>query len=287
MADRAPRFRAGSRTPADCFQHAVTPLKRRDVRLRHDFHVGQSGDPVDEVARHGPGQVRSANDHPDLGGLACQIDRGLPRRISSPDQGDFLSGAQLSFQWRRPIVDARHLESVEVVDIEPPVLGAAGKDHGTRSDLLVLGELEQKAASLRLKAPHLGRDCHLGSKFLRLVVGPRHQGDAGDTSRKTEIVFDPGGRACLTAEGAAIEHKNRKALRGCVNSGREAGRTRAHNHHVIDAIGVDGADQADAARKFDLAWIAQQLPVGAKHDRELARIDVKALDERLGLRVRR
>ncbi len=54
---------------------------------------------------------------------------------------------------------------------------------------------------------------------------------------------------------------------------------------VVDPIGIDRPDQADAAGELVLAGIAQQLAVRAQHDRQLPGVDVEALDQRLRLRI--
>ena len=56
----------------------------------------------------------------------------------------------------------------------------------------------------------------------------------------------------------------------------------ADDRHVIDAVGIDRADEPDATGKLGLTRIAQQLPAGAQHDRQLPGVDVKPFDQRLG-----
>src|SRR6202042_2332441 len=50
----------------------------------------------------------------------------------------------------------------------------------------------------------------------------------------------------------------------------------------IDSVRIDRSDQADAARKFVLTGIAQELSAGTEHDRQLSRIDVESFDQSLG-----
>jgi hypothetical protein len=98
---------------------------------------------------------------------------------------------------------------------------------------------------------------------------------------KTEIVFDPRRGAGLTAERAAVEHKDGETFRRGINGSRKARRPGADDGGIIDAIGIDRSDQADAARKLVFARIAQQLAARTKHDRQLPGIDMKAFDQRL------
>ena len=65
-----------------------------------------------------------------------------------------------------------------------------------------------------------------------------------------------------------------------INRRRKSGRSGADHGDVIDAIRIDRTDQADAAREFVLAGIAQQLSARTEHDRQLSGIDMEALDQR-------
>src|SRR5947209_2906014 len=58
---------------------------------------------------------------------------------------------------------------------------------------------------------------HLGAELLRLVVRARHERHAGDPGGKAHVVLDPGRRAGLSAEGAAIEHDHRQPFGGRVD----------------------------------------------------------------------
>ena len=70
-----------------------------------------------------------------------------------------------------------------------------------------------------------------------------------------------------------------------IDRGGEAGRPGTDDRDVVEAIGIDRPHHADAAGKLELARIAQQLPARAQHDRQLAGIDMEALDQRLRLGI--
>src|SRR5260370_34341902 len=59
----------------------------------------------------------------------------------------------------------------------------------------------------------------------------------------------------------------------------------ADDRHVIEAVRIDRPHQPDTAGELDLAGVTQQLPGRAQNDRQLARIDLEALDQRLRLRI--
>src|SRR5579863_776634 len=110
-------------------------------------------------------------------------------------------------------MNARGFELPQIVEAEPSVPGPAGEHHGP--SLYALADLQAQSEWTAIVARETRRlvgDRHLGSKFLRLIVGTRHQGHAADSRGETEIVLDPRGRASLAAERAAIEHNDRKAL---------------------------------------------------------------------------
>src|SRR4029077_8844047 len=136
---------------------------------------------------------------------------------------------------------------------------------------------------LRTQRAHFIRDRRLGAKFLRLVVSARHQGDAGNSRRKAEIIFDPSRGTGLTAESTTIEHEDGESFRRGVDCRGETGRSGPHYGNVVDPVRIDGPNQPDTARKLVLAWIAQHLSPGAEHDRQLSGIDVEAFDQHLRL----
>ncbi len=171
--------------------------------------------------------------------------------------------------------------------VEPAIARAAGDHDRTGFDALAVEEVENEGVAVaaflraRAKAAHLIRDRHFGPEFLRLIVGARHQRDAGDAGRKAEIVFDPGRGAGLAAEGAAIEHEDGKPFRRGIDRRRETRRTGADDGDVVEAVRIDRPHQSDAARQFVFAGIAQQLSARTQHDRQLPGIDMEALDQRL------
>src|SRR6266851_1694059 len=123
------------------------------------------------------------------------------------------------------------------------------------------GEAQQESPATRnqviLQTHDFVRYRHLGSELLRLVVGARHQGHASDSSRKTQIVFDPGGGARLATEGAAIQHERRDTLGRRVDCRGEPRGAGAHDGDVIDFGGIHGSDETNAAGQFRLTRIAQ------------------------------
>ena len=147
---------------------------------------------------------------------------------------------------------------------------------------LPVGQSQHDAAVavLRLETRHLRGNRRFDPEFLRLGVGACHQRHAADPGREAEIVLDPRRRAGLAAERAAIEHDRREAFGGRIDRGGKAGRPGADDRDVVEVIGIDRPDHADAAGKLELARIAQQLPARAEHDRQLAGIDMEALDQR-------
>lgn len=103
------------------------------------------------------------------------------------------------------------------------------------------------------------------------------------------IIFDARGRARLPAERAAVERQHRQSFGSGINRGRKTGGAGPNDGHVKDAVRVDRSDQSNAARQFDFARIAQHVAGGAQHDRQLPRVDMKAIDQRprfgIGLRI--
>ena len=116
---------------------------------------------------------------------------------------------------------------------------------------------------------------------MRLVIGSRHQSQAADGGRKSQIVLDARRCTRLTTKGAAIQHEHREPLGSCIDRSGKTRRSRADNDHVINLVRVDRSDEPDTAGELDVAGIAQQLSIGTENDRQFPSVDMKALDQRL------
>jgi len=70
------------------------------------------------------------------------------------------------------------------IDLKPAITGSAGDYDRAGADAFLTRQSQDKAVFVRivpgLQAHHLIWNRHLDSKLLRLVVGARHQGHAGD-----------------------------------------------------------------------------------------------------------
>jgi hypothetical protein len=188
-------------------------------------------------------------------------------------------------------VHARTFEGIELRAGEPPIARAARDHDRTGAHALVVEQLQDEGRARRIardaKPDRLVGDRHLDPELLRLGMGARHQGHAADSSWEAKIVLDAGGGAGLAPERAAVEHQHGQPFRGGINRRRKSGRPRPHDRDVVDAVGIDRPHHADAARQLVLSGIAQQLAIRAEHDRQLAGIDMEALDQRsrLGISV--
>src|SRR5262245_5415591 len=141
------------------------------------------------------------------------------------------------------------------------------------------------AASITIEANHLIWNRHFNPEFLCLIVGPRHQRHARNTSWKAQIVLDPCGGASLSTECAAIECQHRKPLGATIDGCGKPGGPGTDDNNVKQTIRVDGADKAQAARELRFARIVQKASIRTKHNGQSARIDVETFDHRSGLRV--
>src|SRR6516162_5983960 len=132
MIDRTAYFLVGADLPAHGFQRAVAALKPTDGCACHYLDIGKTADAFDQVAGHRCPQVGSAHQHPDLNALARQINGGLAGGVAGADQRNFLIAAQLRFHWRRPVVNARCLEGVELLAFESPISRSGCEYHRAR-----------------------------------------------------------------------------------------------------------------------------------------------------------
>src|ERR1700722_14835372 len=264
MSDRLSHFLSRDAVqPADRVKHTVPALQADDLGAQNHLYVGETRDTVDQVTRHARGKSCSADEEPHLGDLACEICDRLSGGVTRSNQGYLLPCAEFRFKWRRPIVDAGSLECVQVRQSETAISGAGGDHDRAGADMFPASESQRERSRLRValsaQADRLIRDSHLDAKLLRLVVGPRHQGNAGNSGREAEVVLDAGRSTGLAAERAAIQHQDREAFRACIDGRSETRRPGSDDRHIEGPARVDRAYQPDAARELDVSRIAQEL----------------------------
>jgi hypothetical protein len=92
-------------------------------------------------------------------------------------------------------------------------------------------------------------DDEFGAEPDGLLVGARRKLGAADTIGKAWIVLDPRARAGLAAGRVPLAHQGSKSLRCCIDGGREAGRSGADDHHVVDLLAGPGRE-AGAGGQF-------------------------------------
>ena len=183
-------------------------------------------------------------------------------------------------------MDRRALELVEPVDLEPAVARAGGEHDDARLHPLAGREQDVARVVAAFELHRFVGNGDLDPELLRLAERAAHQRHAGNAGREAEVILDPRRGAGLAAERAAIDGEHRQPFGAGVDGGREPGRPGADDDDVVEPVGVDRADQADAARDLVLARIAQQIAVGTEHDRKLFGRDLEALDQGLRAAVR-
>jgi hypothetical protein len=134
------------------------------------------------------------------------------------------------------------------------------------------------AASITIEADHLIRNRHFDTEFLRLIVGPCHQRYARNTGWKAQIVLDPSGGARLTTECAAIECQHRKSFGATIDSRSKPGGPGTYDDNIKQTVRVDRPHKAEATSKLGFARIVQKASIRTKHNRQLARVEVKTFD---------
>ena len=94
----------------------------------------------------------------------------------------------------------RAFKLLEMIDGEAPVAGASGDHDGARLDPLAGRELHVTRVVAAFELDGFVGDQDLDPELLRLTERAAHQGHAGNSRRKAEIIFDSRGRARLAAE---------------------------------------------------------------------------------------
>ena len=134
----------------------------------------------DQIAGHARRKASASHEEPHLGNLACEVNHGLAGRVASTDQGNFLTGAQLRFKRRGPIVNTCSFELLNSGNRQSTVTCAAGNHDGTGKRMLTVRQLQGKGTYSGVDRPiqsnHFIGDGHLDTEFLRLIEGAPHVG---------------------------------------------------------------------------------------------------------------
>ena len=149
-----------------------------------------------------------------------------PAELPAPVSATSLPAVAPSHRLHRagPIM---HLPSLRIRpgwNIQPAVRNARPPACSTTLlafDLLTIAQRHGEPRLARLVGQKLDRfvgDGNFGAEFLRLVVGPRHQRQAGNAGGKTQVILDPGRGPGLAAEAPAIQHQGRKPFRGGIDA---------------------------------------------------------------------
>ena len=125
------------------------------------------------------------------------------------------------------------VELLQPVDVEPAVAGAGGDNDGPRLDALS-GAAEVDAAGIvaAFEPYRLVGNGDLDPELLRLVEGPGHERDAGNSGRGSRGSSRSAPRHRLPAERSAIEHQDGETLGGGVNRCRQPRRSRTDDDNI-------------------------------------------------------
>ena len=163
---------------------------------------------------------------------------------------------------------------------KPPVARPRSDHHGPGPHHFSRFQLDAKRGGVARQPHGLVGNGEFDAELLRLRVGARHQRHSGNAGGEPEIILDARRCARLTAERPAIEHQHRQALRSRIDCRRQPGRSRPDNGHVIGPVLVDRTDQPQAPGERGFAGVVEDLAAGAKHQRQLLRLDFELRDQR-------
>src|SRR3546814_7295278 len=116
------------------------------------------------------------------------------------------------------------LELLQAMNVKPSIASPGCDDGDTRLDTLAGSECEAQRIVAAFQIDRFVRNRRFDAELLRLAERPAHERHARDTGRKAEVILDPGGRAGLSAEGAAVEREHREPSPTGQAGGDEPGR---------------------------------------------------------------
>ena len=168
---------------------------------------------VDQIVGHRLAQVGAAVEQSHERAAACEPDSRLSRGVAAADDRDPRSTA--SFRLRRAgrVEHADSLEVGEILEREPPIVGAGREHDGAARHLVALLQPDDMVSVARLERDRAIRSSGPGAELARLADRATRQLVAGDAGREAEIVLDPPRGSRLSAEGGALDEQRLQALR--------------------------------------------------------------------------
>ena len=164
---------------------------------------------------------------------------------------------------------------------------SGGGQHGSRDDLAAIGERQALVPGIDRDSGHFERREELRAQPLRLRQGAACQFAAADAGRKAEIVLDPGTGARLPARRVPVEQQRPQPFRCAVHRGREAGRSGADDHEVVD---IEGGRERPAEPLGDLTRlrVAQHRTPSSKNSAGSSSVaHARRIEQRARVRVPR
>ena len=107
----------------------------------------------------------------------------------------------------------------------------------------------------------------LRAEALGLLHRAARQFTAADTGRESQVVLDPRTGASLPAGGMPVEQQRLQAFRGAIHRGRQARRTAADDHQVVD-VERRGKRSAEALGHLPGLRAAQDGAILEEQDRQ-------------------
>jgi len=131
------------------------------------------------------------------------------------------------------------LELTDTRNVRSVILRAGRNDDRTRRERGPVIQQNLVGMPLAPKPHYLTRDDHLRTELLRLVDGTRGKLLSGYAHRKPKVVLYLRAGTGLAARSLGLDKQRLEALRSGIDSGGQARWARAHDHRVIDDVGID------------------------------------------------
>ena len=179
-------------------------------------------------------------------------------------------------------IHPRAFEPRQTLDRQPPVLGAAGDDHGARRDPLPVADLDRIRLAIAGEPRGAPGDHHLRAELLRLRVRAPRQLLARDPRRKAEVVLDPRARAGLAAWRRRFHDQDVQSLRRPVHRRRESRGTRAHDDHVPDPRPIDRIVESEGVGDLLVGRVAEHEVAATDDYGDVADADAEPVEQLLG-----
>src|SRR5437870_5216973 len=171
-----------------------------------DLDVRGVHDPMGQIARHTLAKIIAADEQKDLARILRKINRSLAGRITAAHQRDIRSTAYLRLVRCGGIIDTGAFESTTMLNLKAAIFRAGGDEQTFGDNIFSALQFKNGIHLVEGQLCYRRWNRYARAELIGLKNRAIGQLASGDTSRKSQVIFDAHAAAGLTSRRGVLEH---------------------------------------------------------------------------------